>query len=92
MTRIKLASRVVTVLATGNIWQPQAAQFSQLCQPDDRLLASSRIYIQLITKVWPRSFLNSASQTTGFSPAVASTSSSLPRYGHAVFSILPARR
>jgi hypothetical protein len=91
------------LIATGNLRQPQAAQFSQLCLQDDMLLASSRIYIQHITKVglyplvtsgnlWPRSFLNSASQTTGSSPAAASTSSSLPRYGCAVFSTLPARR
>lgn len=50
VNRVELASRVVSVRATANLWQPGRRQFSQLCQPDDKLMASSRIYIQLLTK------------------------------------------
>ncbi len=54
MNRVELASRVVSVVATANLWLPLAAQFSQLCRPDSKLLVSSRVYVQLLVKVFIR--------------------------------------
>jgi hypothetical protein len=51
---VELASRVVSVVATANLWLPMAGHFSQLCRPDSKLLVSSRVYVQLLVKVFIR--------------------------------------